>query len=102
MRFPGSWHDKQSCPLEPSRTRNWPTTTSVASTWALWQVVHSMLPFTRWTAPVVSAVFPCATSEAIKYEESFRGRTKLTGCEFERFVPKVSEDFIEPVMGNRP
>src|SRR5579885_2491067 len=67
-----------------------------------WQLVHSIFPLISFTAPVGSAVLPCATSEATRFDASFIGNTRLNGCVPPRFVPKLSILFIDPVIGSCP
>src|SRR3974390_102502 len=61
-----------------------------------------MLPFTSLTAPVGSAVTPCATSEAAKSGASLIGSTRLNGCDPVRFVPSTSLGFKLPCTGIAP
>ena len=59
-----------------------------------------MLPLTNATAPVGSAVFPCATSDAARLGVSFSGVTKLNGCDPVKVVPKESTLLIVPIVGS--
>jgi hypothetical protein len=57
---------------------------------------------TSFTAPVRSAVFPCETSDATKFAESFKGVTRLKGCDPVKVVPKESTLFMLPLTGSLP
>src|SRR5271165_1146516 len=95
----GSWQSRHIWLLELSTTRKFKLTGSPACTWGLWQLVHSMLPFTSRTRPVGSPVLPCDTKLAIRSGESFIGSTRLNGCDDCNAVPKMSALFIFPVIG---
>src|SRR3974390_225250 len=67
-----------------------------------WQLVHSMFPFTSFTAPVGSAVTPCATSDAARSGASLIGKIRLNGCDPVKFVPNTSFGFMLPCTGTDP
>src|SRR5208282_1522597 len=90
------------CPFELSRTRKFCATLSIPCTCGEWQLVHSILPFISFTAPVGSAVTPFDTSDATRLAASFRGSTRLKGCEPVSVVPNESTLFNEPVVGIVP
>src|SRR5271165_1849777 len=98
----GSWQERQSWPLELSRTRKFGDTVSVDCTCAWWQLVHSTLPLISATVCVWSRVRPPATIEAAKSGESFSGIIRLVGWEPWKLVPKISPDFIEPLIAMEP
>src|SRR5450631_3723852 len=94
----GSWQARHICPLELSRTRNCCASLSLYCTWGSWQLVHSTFPLTSFTFPVGSAVLPCDTREATRFEASFIGVTRLNGCELLRFCPNESPLAQLPVV----
>src|SRR5579883_2131890 len=98
----GSWHARHICPLELSRTRKFCATVSMPCTCGLWQLVHSIFPFTSLTAPVGSAVTPCAASDAARSGESLIGNTRLKGWDPLRLVVKTSMLFKAPLTGIFP
>src|SRR5579872_5051738 len=98
----GSWQAKHICARELSRTRKFCAILSIVWTCGSWQLVHSILPFTSFTAPVGSAVLPCDASDATRFGASFNGRTRLNGWEPVNVVPNESTEFIEPTIGNCP
>src|SRR5579864_2286188 len=102
VRRLGSWQARHIAPLELSRTRKFCDRRSLACTWALWQEVHSIFPLMSFTAPMGSAVFPCATSEATRSTESFRGNAMLKGCDGCRFAPNTSCVYMLPVVLTLP
>src|ERR1700722_5781182 len=55
-----------------------------------------------FTAPVGSAVIPLETRDATRFGESFRGSTKLKGCEPVKVVPNESILFSDPTTGRGP
>src|SRR5579862_1176187 len=98
----GSWQERHICAFELSRTKKFCAILSFPWTCGSWQLVHSMLPFTSFTAPVGSAVLPCATSDAARFAASFSGVTRLNGCDPVSVVPNESALFICPVVGSCP
>src|SRR5215469_17632393 len=98
----GSWQARHNWPFELSRTRKFCATRSIDCTCGSWQLVHSTLPFTSFTAPVASAVLPCETSDAARLAVSFSGVTRLKGCDPVSVVPNESRLYIWPLSGNLP
>src|SRR5579862_8009191 len=98
----GSWHAMHICALELSRTRKFCAILSMFWLCGSWQLVHSMLPLTSFTAPVGSAVVPCVARDETRLEASFIGNTRLKGCEPVSVVPKESALFKAPTTGNCP
>src|SRR5215831_10175431 len=97
-----SWQARHICPFELSRTRNFCAMTSIPCACGLWQLVHSMLPFTSFTAPVGSAVVPEDARDAARSGASLMGSSKLNGCEPLRLVVSTSMLFIVPETGTLP
>src|ERR1035441_6483958 len=98
----GSWHARHISPLELSRTRKFVDSLSIDCTCGLWHEVHSTLPFTRCTAPALSAVLPPAAKLEVRLMLSFSGLTRLNGCELCRLVPNWSPCSQLPCVGKRP
>src|ERR1051326_2684390 len=98
----GSWQARHICAPELSRTRKFCAILSIFCTCGSWQLVHSTLPLISFTAPVGSAVFPCETKEACRFDASFIAITRLNGCDPVSVVPNESMLFIDPTVGNCP
>src|SRR5579875_1396200 len=98
----GSWQAKHICPPELSRTRKFMDSLSTACTWGLWQEVHSTLPLTSCTAPVLSPVLPAATRLAVRSILSCIGLIRLKACELCNCVPKLSPGSQLPRVGSWP
>src|SRR5215469_15937258 len=91
-----SWHDRQSCPLELSRTRKFFEIASTICECGVWQLVHSTLLLTNFTAPVESAVVWLEAKDCTRSGASTIGVFRLNGCEPCRSVPNLSAGYIFP------
>src|SRR6266567_6089543 len=93
-----SWHARQSCPAEPSRTRKFCEIWSIDCTCGAWQLVHSTLLPIRFTCFSGSAVVWLELNDDTRSGESTIGSLRLKGCEPCRLPLNTSAAFIPPVI----